>query len=195
MKIGKAFRKRAFAAFLLALLLLLGGCAENLRHETTALPQESTDLPPQTESSSAMQTEETTAPPGSDAVTDAAERETSASESTEEESTETTELLPSTTEAEEESDTLQIVSYESAVRRNETVTLSAKGKPNTAYRITVYYKSGPSSAAGLEEKVSDSDGNVSWTWKIGGRTAAGTFRIVVEGGDESVSVSFTVKTE
>ena len=67
-----------------------------------------------------------------------------------------------------------------------------EGKANTEYTITVYYKSGPSSASGLDPKTSDANGYVSWSWKVGGRTAPGTYRIVVEGGGEKVSVNFTV---
>ena len=89
-------------------------------------------------------------------------------------------------------DTLVILSWPPEVHRNHTYTVTAKGKPNTEYSIVVNYKSGPASAAGLETKYSDADGYVSWTWKVGGRTSAGTFQIVVSGGGETQSVTFTV---
>lgn len=88
--------------------------------------------------------------------------------------------------------TLTILSYPEIVHRNEMATVKIQGAPNTNYSITVYYKSGPSEAAGLETKISDANGYVSWTWKVGGRTSAGTFRIVVSGGGETKSVNFTV---
>lgn len=88
--------------------------------------------------------------------------------------------------------TLTILSYPEIVHRNEMATVKIQGAPNTNYSITVYYKSGPSEAAGLETKISDANGYVSWTWKVGGRTSAGTFQIVVSGGGETKSVHFTV---
>ena len=82
---------------------------------------------------------------------------------------------------------LVILSYPSTVSRNEIVTLEAQGKPNTIYTIEVYYKE-LSNANGLGSKTSDSNGYVSWTWKIGGHTSFGTFSIVVYGGDESITL-------
>ena len=76
--------------------------------------------------------------------------------------------------------------------RNEEATVSIVGKPYTKYSITVYYKSGPSTAEGLEDKISDANGNVSWTWQIGGRTSPGTYRLVITGGGESIEREFTI---
>lgn len=87
--------------------------------------------------------------------------------------------------------TLQLISVTSPVGRNETATLKAIGKPNTEYRISVYYSSGASTADGLENHTSDSSGNVSWSWKVGGRTKGGTHRIVISGGGETLETSFT----
>lgn len=78
-------------------------------------------------------------------------------------------------------------------KRNQTATVSITGKPNAEYSITVYYSSGASEAAGLENKTSDSNGNVSWSWKIGGKTAPGTYRIVFAGGGERSEQTFTVE--
>ena len=76
--------------------------------------------------------------------------------------------------------------------RNEIVTVTIQGQPDTVYDIEVYYRSGASTAEGLEAKTSDSDGYVTWTWKVGGSTTAGTYRIVVTGGGKTGSVNFTV---
>ena len=92
----------------------------------------------------------------------------------------------------EETESLQILAWPETIGRNETGTVKIKGKANTEYSITVYYKSGPSTAKGLEAKTSDADGYVSWSWKVGGRTTPGTYKIVVEGGGEKVTVEFTV---
>ena len=91
------------------------------------------------------------------------------------------------------SDDIQFISYPTTVGRNETASVKIKGKPNTVYSITVYYPSGPSKASGLNDKQSDENGYVSWSWKIGGRTSKGSHEIVVEGGGDTQSISFNVK--
>jgi competence protein ComEC len=106
--------------------------------------------------------------------------------------TEPTDPATPTKPSEPEYDGLQILSWPETIGRNETGSVKIKGKANTEYKITVYYKSGPSSASGLEAKTSDAEGYVSWTWKVGGRTSPGTFKIVVEGGGEKATVEFTV---
>jgi hypothetical protein len=77
------------------------------------------------------------------------------------------------------------------VNRNEEVTLTIQGEPNTNYFLEVIYKS-VSKADGLGNKTSDSNGMVSWTWKIGGRTSIGPFRATVEGGGDKVRLDFEV---
>ena len=77
-------------------------------------------------------------------------------------------------------------------RRNEEATVSITGQPNTDYRITVYYKSGASSADGLGTKRSDSSGRVSWTWHIGGKTTPGTYTLKISGGGQTIEKYFTV---
>ncbi len=77
-------------------------------------------------------------------------------------------------------------------RRNEDATISITGTPNTEYYITVHYKSGESTAEGLHPKTTDENGNVSWTWHIGGRTSHGTYKAYVSGANERFEVSFDV---
>lgn len=89
---------------------------------------------------------------------------------------------------------LSLVSVTSPVARNSYAVLSVVGKPYTEYDIDVYYSSGASEADGLENKTSDASGNVSWTWKVGGRTSGGEHKIVIAGGDERIETSF-VTTE
>ena len=43
----------------------------------------------------------------------------------------------------------------------------------------VIYKSGDSSAQGLEPKAAGGDGTLSWTWKVGSRTTPGTWTVYV----------------
>lgn len=75
----------------------------------------------------------------------------------------------------------------------EYATVSIHGKPHTEYSITVRLSSGPSRAAGLYNKMSDADGYVSWTWKIGTKTKSGTYSVHISGGGESITRSITVE--
>ncbi len=97
-----------------------------------------------------------------------------------------------TVSAEPEDAVLSLVSLPAAVLRNGTVTLEVSGKPDTEYRIHVYYTSGESAAEGLEPKISDSKGHVSWSWQIGGKTRPGSFHIDITGGDELLRIPLTV---
>jgi hypothetical protein len=93
--------------------------------------------------------------------------------------------------------TLEIVSVTSPVSPGQNATLVAKIAPGAACDITVYYKSGPSTAQGLYPKTADNNGSVSWTWMVGTRTTPGSWRIVVTAtlGGKTVSQTtyFTVQ--
>ncbi len=91
---------------------------------------------------------------------------------------------------------LEIISITSPVAPGANATLVAKTTPGASCAITVYYKSGPSSASGLINKVADATGNVSWTWKVGTNTTPGNWRIVVtvtkDGQSVTKETTFTV---
>lgn len=71
--------------------------------------------------------------------------------------------------------------------------ISVVGAPNTLHHISVYYPSGASKAAGLDPKVSDGNGRVSWEWKIGPSTTIGDHYAVVSDSDGNrLRVEFTV---
>lgn len=89
---------------------------------------------------------------------------------------------------------ISLTSLTSSVRRNENVSISISGEPGVTYSITVKYPSGAiSDADGLDSKTADSNGNCSWTWKIGGRTKAGTGIITISGGGQTFNTTFTVE--
>jgi hypothetical protein len=88
---------------------------------------------------------------------------------------------------------LEIVSVTSPVSRGAIASLTAKSSPNASCSITVYYKSGASSAAGLSPKTADSNGMVSWSWKVGARTTPGTWRIVVTCNQVTQETTFMVQ--
>lgn len=87
---------------------------------------------------------------------------------------------------------LVVTSFPSIVYRNQDVTLYASGQPNTKYTIRVYYSSGASKADGLGEKISDSNGAVSWSWQIGGKTTLGAHYLTISGGGQKIQYDFEV---
>ena len=87
---------------------------------------------------------------------------------------------------------IKIASLTSPISVNQTATLVALGKPFTSYAISVYYKTSQSTAQGLEPKLSDENGRVSWSWKIGASVKTGRYRIVVSGGGETIETEIQV---
>ena len=85
-----------------------------------------------------------------------------------------------------------MLSLTSPIVRGQDASITIKGKPGIKYTIKVIYKSGASEASGLEPKNAESDGTVTWTWKVGARTTAGDWRIEVSGDGASVTVPFVV---
>jgi beta-lactamase superfamily II metal-dependent hydrolase len=91
---------------------------------------------------------------------------------------------------------LRIVSVTDPIGQGYTATLKAETLAGAQCTIAVYYKSGKSTASGLYPKEADSQGNVSWSWKVGTRTTPGSWPIVVtaslDGETVSETTSFTV---
>ena len=87
---------------------------------------------------------------------------------------------------------INLVSLTSPISRGSDVTVSIKGLPNTTYDIDVIYSSGESKASGLEDKTSDSEGNVSWTFKVSSNVKPGTYEVKISDGEDSVSYSLEV---
>jgi hypothetical protein len=71
------------------------------------------------------------------------------------------------------------ISITSPVSPGNEATITVYTAPNAKCRITVLYKSGPSKAQGLVPKSADSQGRVSWTWRVGMKTVPGTWPIEV----------------
>lgn len=166
--------------------------------ESTATPTEIPFTEPSTEPSTKPATVPSTEPTAESTEAATKEPTTAPTQAPETETTQPTTVSTQPPETESTQSPLitdgeiVFVEYPETVHRNQKATVTIKGKPNTEYSITVYYKSGPSSASGLEAKVSDSDGYVSWTWKVGAKTSAGTYDIVVSGGGEEETIRFTV---
>ena len=90
------------------------------------------------------------------------------------------------------SSNINLVSLTSPISRGSDVTVSIKGLPNTTYDIDVIYSSGESKASGLEDKTSDSEGNVSWTFKVSSNVKPGTYEVKITDGSSNASYSLEV---
>lgn len=88
---------------------------------------------------------------------------------------------------------LTILSVTSPISPGANATLLAKTSPNASCSITVFTKSGTSTAQGLTPKSADASGNVSWAWKVGTRTTAGTYNINVTCNNVSQTTTYTVR--
>lgn len=87
---------------------------------------------------------------------------------------------------------IKVLSLTSSIDPGQNATISIKGTPNKSYSITVYYKSGASKADGLYSKTSDSTGYVEWTWEVGTRTSAGSWRIEISSSVDSITTYIKV---
>lgn len=92
---------------------------------------------------------------------------------------------------------LEIISVTSPVNAGANATLKAKTSPGAYCTITVYYKSGTSTAQGLSPQTAPSTGSLSWTWKVGTNTTPGVWSIKVTaslgGQTKTQTTSFTVR--
>lgn len=86
----------------------------------------------------------------------------------------------------------EIVLEPGTIQRDSGATLSFMGDPDTLYSITVYVKSGASGAKGLEPKVSDGTGYVSWSWWVGSNSTPGTYKIVITSEDMVQILEYTI---
>lgn len=88
--------------------------------------------------------------------------------------------------------TARLIKVTSPVSRGDHATLVARVVPARGCQITVYYKSGPSVAQGLNPKRPH-HGRVSWTWMVGTNTTPGRWPIQVSCGNAgSFRTSFRV---
>jgi hypothetical protein len=86
-----------------------------------------------------------------------------------------------------------LVSLISPVDHGADATITVRTLPAVQCSITVYYKSGPSTAQGLSPQMANGDGICSWTWKVGTNTTPGTWRIVVTTGGVTKTYPFVVQ--
>lgn len=98
----------------------------------------------------------------------------------------------SSSDSSDSTSNINLVGLTSPISRGSDVTVSIKGLPNTTYDIDVIYSSGESKASGLEDKTSDSEGNVSWTFKVSSNVKPGTYEVKITDGSSNASYSLEV---
>jgi hypothetical protein len=97
---------------------------------------------------------------------------------------------PKTTTSSSSATGVRKLSLTSPVSAGSNATLAVRVSRTATCSITVYYKSGPSHAAGLYPKRGT---RISWTWKVGTRTTPGRWPITVSCGSAgTLRTSFVV---
>lgn len=99
---------------------------------------------------------------------------------------------PETTEITEDTGNIVLESMTNEVTAGDIATVTVKGEAGKEYSISVFYGSGISEASGLENKVADGSGRVSWSWRVGARTKSGSYKIEIRAVDALLTLYFTV---
>lgn len=86
-----------------------------------------------------------------------------------------------------------LVSFTDIVAPGDLASIEIRGKPNTKYSIDVFYKSGKSKAQGLEDKLSSSDGLVSFSWTVGSQVIPGVYDVVINDDENEEKYLLTVE--
>ncbi|SEC44357.1 hypothetical protein [Paenibacillus sp. GP183] len=180
-------KKLRYAALSLVLILSLTACS-TANKPTSAQPAATTTSPsPSTQHTTVTTSPSPSAQPSATQSTVSTPNSSNASATIAATPKPTTKATPK-----EETAVVKILSVTSPAARNSTATLKANVAPGATASIVVHYKSGPSTAAGLESKKADSDGNVSWSWHVGGNTTLGNWGITVSSGNSSAETTFEV---
>ncbi|MBP2020052.1 micrococcal nuclease [Symbiobacterium terraclitae] len=87
----------------------------------------------------------------------------------------------------------EVIREPGVVSRGATAYVEVRTRPGDDCTISVIYKSGPSSAQGLQAKQANGAGIVSWSWKVGTRTTPGTWPVVITCGGQTVRTGVTVR--
>lgn len=101
----------------------------------------------------------------------------------------TTDTTETTTTTADTSLELIILEVTSSVSPGSSATVRAKTVSGADCSIVVQCASGESTAKGLEPKEADASGNVSWTWRVGRRTADGEYPVWVTASMDGRSVT------
>lgn len=87
---------------------------------------------------------------------------------------------------------LVLRSVTSPVRQGETCVLSVQGRPDTEYTITGVYRYSGDMVTSTAVRRSGDNGIVELEWNVSARTEPGTYGIMISGGGEQITASYTV---
>ena len=87
---------------------------------------------------------------------------------------------------------LKLIALTEKVPAGKKASVTVQGLPNTEYSIVVTYATSVSEAKGLENKYSDENGIVSWSWRVGNQTRAGECKIEIQCKTEKITLYFNV---
>ena len=188
----KKFLSLVIALALLLCFAALVSCGDkiDIQSDTTVKPSVSAE--PTAETTTAETTKETADMATTEAASETVATDTGEAASSEAAASETAASETATTVESREPTGISLDYLTTPIKINAKATVRIKGKPDTEYKISVFYSSAASTAKGLEAKISDGDGIVSWTWKVGARTKEGDFKIVISGGGETFTTYFRV---
>lgn len=104
--------------------------------------------------------------------------------------------VPSPSSISQQNEQITIISLTSPVKQNSTAQLSLSTPPNAQCSIKVTLPSGSQSTAkGLETKIADTSGNITWSWKINWNTTPGIATIEVTCSKDNQNFSKTLQME
>lgn len=94
---------------------------------------------------------------------------------------------------EDRGSSIQLLEKPDPAVASKQATVKAKVEPGMAAQLSVYYKSGKSTAKYLGWKTADENGYIEWEWNVGFNTTPGTWPFVIETEDgQRLEVMFTV---
>lgn len=102
------------------------------------------------------------------------------------------EFTSNTLEQTNNSNSIELINFNNKLKIGEEKAINIKGMPNTVYDIDVYYSSGISKASGLEDKMSDDNGLVSWTFKVSKNVKVGKYKINITDGVNTLTVDYEI---
>lgn len=88
---------------------------------------------------------------------------------------------------------IKLINITPSVSPGSEASVTVQGQSNTVYHIDIHDNSGDSKAARLEDKTSDSNGIVTWTWEIGKKANSGTCQIVITGANQTFPIDIPIQ--
>lgn len=91
------------------------------------------------------------------------------------------------------SSSIKVTSSNLNVTPGEYASVTVQTAPGASGTIEVDYESGPSKSTSLVPQTADSQGYITWEWKVGTRTTLGTWLVIITVNGKSIQVSLNVQ--